>query len=86
MRAQATRFYEPVQAPEAVCPAAVTEQEIEAAWTPAGGWTRQQLAAWGLPWPPPRGWKDELLRRRAYSPELVALAEQVAADLAEFTD
>ncbi|MFE8940925.1 hypothetical protein ACFYNX_26005 [Streptomyces sp. NPDC007872] len=34
-------------------------EEIEAARTPAGGWKRDQLAAWGVPWPPPKGWKDE---------------------------
>jgi hypothetical protein len=35
--------------------------EIEAAKTSRGGWTRQTLAAWGVPWPPPRGWKVHLL-------------------------
>jgi hypothetical protein len=39
-----------------------TLQEIEAAKTPAGGWTREQLAQWGVPWPPPKGWKKRLLR------------------------
>ncbi|SER00017.1 hypothetical protein SAMN05216481_12536 [Streptomyces radiopugnans] len=34
--------------------------EVEAARTPAGGWTRDQLAAWGVPWPPPAGWKQRL--------------------------
>lgn len=38
-------------------------EEIEAARTPAGGWKRDQLAAWGVPWPPPKGWKDELIER-----------------------
>jgi hypothetical protein len=38
-------------------------EEIEAARTPAGGWKRDQLAAWGVPWPPPKGWKDELTER-----------------------
>ncbi|MGA5499457.1 hypothetical protein ACPCSP_34685 [Streptomyces cinereoruber] len=38
-------------------------EEIEAARTPAGGWKRDQLAAWGIPWPPPKGWKDELVER-----------------------
>ncbi|MFC7924794.1 hypothetical protein [Streptomyces cinereoruber] len=38
-------------------------EEIEAARTPAGGWKRDQLAAWGVPWPPPKGWKDELVKR-----------------------
>ncbi|WP_445277472.1 hypothetical protein [Streptomyces sp. DSM 41033] len=38
-------------------------EEVEAARTPAGGWKRDQLAAWGIPWPPPKGWKDELATR-----------------------
>ena len=39
----------------------MTEEEIEAAKTPAGGWTKAQLAAWGVPWPPPKGWKQALI-------------------------
>ncbi|MFJ6251845.1 MULTISPECIES: hypothetical protein [unclassified Streptomyces] len=38
-------------------------EEIEAARTPAGGWKRDQLTAWGVPWPPPKGWKDDLVKR-----------------------
>ena len=34
--------------------------EIEAARTPVGGWSREQLAAWGVSWPPPKGWKQAL--------------------------
>jgi hypothetical protein len=37
-----------------------TPEEIVRARTPAGGWTRTQLAAWGIPWPPPRGWRKKL--------------------------
>ncbi|MGO9354981.1 MAG: hypothetical protein ACLP3C_30650, partial [Mycobacterium sp.] len=33
-------------------PVVPTPDEIEAARTPAGGWTRAQLAVWGVPWPP----------------------------------
>lgn len=38
----------------------ISQREILAARTPAGGWTRAQLAEWGVPWPPPRGWKQKL--------------------------
>jgi len=38
-------------------------EEIEAAKTPKGAWTRAQLAEWGVPWPPEKGWKDELIER-----------------------
>ena len=44
-----------------------TAEEIEAARTPAGGWTRAQLAQWGIPWPPPKGWKTGLLQDRRTS-------------------
>ncbi|MEU2625315.1 hypothetical protein ABZ642_45785 [Streptomyces sp. NPDC007157] len=42
---------------------ALPSPEDEAARTPAGGWKRDQLAAWGVPSPPPKGWKDELTER-----------------------
>lgn len=34
--------------------------EVAAAQTPNGGWSRKQLAAWGIPWPPPSGWRRYL--------------------------
>lgn len=40
-------------------------QEIQDARTPKGGWTRETLASWGVPWPPPKGWRAELERRYA---------------------
>ncbi|MFF1785591.1 TnsA endonuclease N-terminal domain-containing protein [Kitasatospora sp. NPDC058243] len=49
---------EPVRPP--VIP---TLEEIEAARTPAGGWTRRQLAAWGVSWPPTKGWKQNLVNQ-----------------------
>jgi hypothetical protein len=24
------------------------------------GWTREELTAWGTPWPPPAGWREHL--------------------------
>lgn len=36
--------------------------EIAEASTPAGGWTRATLAQWGVPWPPPSGWRKRLER------------------------
>ena len=38
-----------------------SEDDIEAARSPAGGWTKAQLAEWGVPWPPPKGWKRQLI-------------------------
>lgn len=39
----------------------ITEEEIESQRTPKGGWTRDTLEAWGVPWPPPSGWKRAIL-------------------------
>lgn len=39
----------------------VTEADIDAAMTRAGGWTKATLAGWGVPWPPPKGWKKALI-------------------------
>ena len=43
-------------------------EEIEAAKTPAGGWTRAQLAEWGVAWPPQKGWKKHLISVYARNP------------------
>lgn len=40
-----------------------TEEEIDKARTSAGGWTKDQLARWGVPWPPPKGWRKKLLQK-----------------------
>ncbi len=39
----------------------LTEEEIISKMTEAGGFTKAQLAKWGVPWPPPKGWKQRLL-------------------------
>lgn len=36
-------------------------EEIDAARTANGGWTRESLAKWGVPWPPPAGWKKKVI-------------------------
>lgn len=49
----------------------ISEEEILAARSPKGAWTRKTLAEWGVPWPPPRGWKDCILAHGVpYQPEL----------------
>lgn len=42
----------------------IPRAEIEASRTPGGGYsfTRERLAAWGVPWPPPAGRRRALLR------------------------
>lgn len=41
----------------------VDPAEIIAKQTPAGGWTKAILSQWGVPWPAPKGWRQELERR-----------------------
>jgi hypothetical protein len=38
----------------------IPPEEIEARRTERGGWNRETLAAWGIPWPPPQGWREKL--------------------------
>lgn len=35
---------------------------IEAGKSAKGGWTRKQLALWGIAWPPAKGWKEHLIK------------------------
>ena len=42
----------------------LTPEELERGKTAKGGYTRKQLEAWGVPWPPPKGWKHVLLTGR----------------------
>jgi hypothetical protein len=42
--------------------ATVAAEDITAAQTPAGGWTRATLAQWGVPWPPPHGWRERVTK------------------------
>ena len=43
----------------------LTDAQIEAAKSPRGGFTRKTLAAWGVPWPPPKGWRKALIEGRS---------------------
>ena len=38
----------------------VTLEEVLAARTPRGGWTKKQLEEWGIHWPPKTGWIKRL--------------------------
>lgn len=38
----------------------VSPEEIKSKQTERGGWTKAVLAKWGVPWPPPKGWRKRL--------------------------
>lgn len=40
----------------------LTSEEIDAAKTANGGWSRNTLARWNVPWPPPQGWRQALIK------------------------
>ena len=42
---------------------APSPEEVAAACKGPGGWTKAQLAKWGVRYPPPKGWRAELERR-----------------------
>lgn len=49
-------------------------EEIEAFRTKKGGWKREHLALWGVPCPPPPGWRQWLLKHGApYRPDSTAV-------------
>ncbi|MFE9559360.1 hypothetical protein ACFYOD_38785 [Streptomyces sp. NPDC006703] len=35
-------------------------EEVAAAQSPNGGWSKKQLAEWSIPWPPPKEWRAYL--------------------------
>lgn len=41
---------------------------IDAGKSPRGAWTRSTLARWGVPWPPPAGWRQALITGRWRTP------------------
>jgi len=41
----------------------LTEAQIAAGRSEKGGWTRATLKSWGVPWPPPAGWRKRLTQR-----------------------
>lgn len=41
---------------------APSPEAVAAARSGAGAWKRATLAGWGVPWPPPKGWRSHLAR------------------------
>ncbi len=46
-------------------PAPSPEEVMAASTSPSGAWTAKQLRAWGIGWPPPKGWRQQLARKHA---------------------
>lgn len=54
---------EPSPVPSDALVPAPSPEEVEAGRSANGGWTKSTLAGWGVPWPPPAGWKRRLADR-----------------------
>src|SRR5215204_3749932 len=54
-------------------PAPSPEEVADASTSPHGSWAAKQLRDWGVPWPPPAGWRKELARKHAAGEEVVPL-------------
>ena len=57
----------------------LTDEEIEAAKSARGGWTRKTLAGWGVSWPPVKGWRRALVEGRS-----IPKAKKAARKIAQF--
>ncbi len=49
-----------------------TPEEVEAAMTAKGGFSRESLAKLGVPWPPPSGWR-RAITKQTYTRETIAV-------------
>ncbi len=54
-------------------PAPSPEEVMAASTSPSGAWTAKRLRAWGIAWPPPRGWRQELARKHAAGEQVTPL-------------
>ena len=54
-------------------PAPSPEEVAAASTSPHGSWSAKQLRDWGVPWPPPAGWRKELARKHAEGEDVVPL-------------
>ncbi len=52
---------------------ATVEEHLGNIRTPKGGYRKADLAELGIPWPPPKGWKERLLKE--INGEIVPLGE-----------
>ncbi len=67
----------------------MTDEQIEAGKSRRGGFTKKTLAAWGVPWPPPKGWRTALRtgqpvpkrRKRSRQMEIWRQAKRASEDM-----
>ncbi len=61
----------------------LTIEEIDAARTAKGGFSKETLAGWGIDWPPPHGWKKALLDgvEAEPKPEPQSFPDSIESDL-----
>ena len=52
--------------------------------TENGGYTRAQLAAWGIAWPPPKGWKKGLPQLLSQPQPVFPVSASPSPDLAKW--
>jgi hypothetical protein len=57
-----------------------TKKQIEACQTPAGGYDKKTLSRWGVPWPPPKGWKKKLISETQKKAKAARLAQKQEPD------
>jgi hypothetical protein len=43
----------------------MSAEDIDRQRSPRGGWSRDILRRWGVPWPPPKGWRARLIQHGA---------------------
>ena len=55
----------------------ISKLTVEAAKTKKGGWGRNVLASWGVPYPPPKGWRQAI---QTYGVPLFDFAPKLAAE------
>jgi hypothetical protein len=55
----------------------ITEGMIYALRSPAGGFTKDTLAIFGITWPPPKGWKNRLIGTRMENATFLAVFNQI---------
>jgi len=60
----------------------LTAEEIEAGRSPSGGWSAATLAGWGVPWPPPKGWRQRLLKDEGGGPPRPLLIGETGSESA----